>query len=226
MIKESNIHPNPLTPEQAITISEGQWIPLLSILQYLKVSPVNPISNQPYIFTKDEYIEKWKNSLSKEKKIIIGINWQGNPNSEKNSQKGRSLPLETFSILSENKNIKFVSLQKGFGAEQLVQCSFKNRFVECQEEVNETWDFIENAAIIRNCDLIITSDTSIAHLAGGLGNLTWLLLKDGSEWRWGMHSHTTFWYPSMRLFRQKERGNWKEVMRRVSNEIKVEMKFD
>ena len=88
--------------------------------------------------------------------------------------------------------------------------------MSCQDQVNETWDFLETAAIIANCDLIITSDTAIAHLAGGMGKATWLLLQKVPEWRWGLEGETTFWYPSMRLFRQRERGNWDEVMVRVA----------
>ena len=84
-------------------------------------------------------------------------------------------------------------------------------------------DFLENAAIIENCDLIITCDTSIAHLAGGMGKKVWLLLRDIPYWTWGLDGETTFWYPSMRLFRQKERQNWQEVMRRVSYELKLEL---
>jgi ADP-heptose:LPS heptosyltransferase len=112
-----------------------------------------------------------------------------------------------------------LSLQKGFGSEQLESCSFKDRFVSCQDQINATWDFLETAAIIANCDLVITSDTSVAHLAGGMGKTTWLLLKKVPEWRWGLDGDTTFWYPSMRLFRQSEPGNWNEVMERVAEEL-------
>jgi len=112
-----------------------------------------------------------------------------------------------------------LSLQKGFGSEQLDTCSFKDRFVSCQDQINKTWDFLETAAIIANCDLVITSDTAVAHLAGGMGKTTWLLLKKVPEWRWGLEGDTTFWYPSMRLFRQRERGNWDEVMQRVAEAL-------
>jgi len=90
---------------------------------------------------------------------------------------GRSIPLEAFSMILTHNDITMLSLQKGFGSEQLDNCSFKNKFVKSQAQVNSTWDFLENAAIIENCDLIITCDTSIAHLAGGMGKKVWLLLK-------------------------------------------------
>ncbi len=223
LIKASDIDKNPLTLAQASLISEGKWIPLLSLPRYLKVRPENPIVSKPYIYSKDELNKKWKNILSKEKRPIIAINWQGNPSAEKNYQKGRSLPLETFSSLAKHNNFKFLSLQKGFGSEQFDNCSFKNKFVKCQPQIDATWDFLETAAIIQNCDLIITSDTSIAHLAGGMGKSTWTILKHCPEWRWGLKGERTFWYPSMRLFRQKERHNWKEVMERVANTLEREM---
>ena len=224
LIQSSGIDQNPLTPEEAREVSEGKWIPLLSLPRYLEISPEQPIISESYIFSTNQLKKKWKKILSKEKRPIIGINWQGNPKAEKEGLNGRSLPLETFATLSRIKNFKFLSLQKGFGSEQLDNCSFQNHFVECQSEINNTWDFLENAAIIENCDLIITSDTSIAHLAGGLSKETWLLLQHVPDWRWGLEKENTLWYPSMRLFRQKDRNNWKEVMERVLIAITKEMK--
>lgn len=129
--------------------------------------------------------------------------------------RGRSIPLEAFAPIAQCTNVSLLSLQKGFGSEQREACSFRTRFVSCQQQVDETWDFLETAAIIANCDLVITSDTSVAHLAGGMGKTTWLLLKKVPEWRWGLQGDTTFGYPSTRLFRQRERGNWDEVLERV-----------
>jgi len=216
LIQASGIDPHPLTPEEASKVSEGQWILILSLTRYLQLNPKNPIITEPYIYATDVLNQKWKNIFSQEKRPIIGINWQGNPTSEKIDLNGRSLALETFSTLAQHNEVSMLSLQKGFGSEQLDHCSFKDRFIESQSQIDVTWDFLENAAIIENCDLIITSDTSIAHLAGGMGKPTWLLLHHLPEWRWGLEGEKTFWYPSMRLFRQKERHNWDEVMERVS----------
>jgi len=224
LIQFSGIDQNPLSPEDACEVSEGKWIPLLSLPRYLKLSPDNPIISEPYIFSNNELKKRWDNLLSIEKRPVIGINWQGNPDAEKGSLRGRSLPLETFSTIARNNDVKFLSLQKGFGSEQLKNCSFKKKFVQCQSQIDITWDFLENAAIIENCDLIITSDTAIAHLAGGMGKPTWLLLNNLPDWRWGIEKQNTFWYPSMRLIRQKEKYNWQEVMERVSILITKEMK--
>ena len=224
LIRISGIDSSPLTPEQANQVTDGQWIPLLSVPRHLGVSPENPITNEPYIKTTDEKISKWSAKLSAERRPIIGINWQGNPNHETTHSIGRSLPLETFAAIKSHPTASLLSLQKGFGSEQLETCSFKERFVSCQDQINDTWDFLETAAIIASCDIVITSDTSVAHLAGGMGKTTWLLLKKVPEWRWGLEGNTTFWYPSMRLFRQKEPGNWHGVMKQVSEALAEKFK--
>ena len=179
--------------------------------------------SETYIHTTDQLINKWRTIFAKEKRPIIGINWQGNVEAEK-TYKGRSIPLKLFSILLKNNNdISILSLQKGFGSEQLKDCSFKEKFVNSQNQIDSTWDFLENSAIISNCDLIITCDTSIAHLAGGMGKKVWLLLRERPFWTWGLSGDRTFWYPSMKLFRQKQMHNWSELMKRVSKELKKEI---
>ena len=222
LIIVSEIHSNPLKFNEIKSVTKGNWLPLLSLPKLLNINPKQPIISDTYIHTSIELIEKWKVILSSERKPIVGINWQGNPNVERNMLKGRSLPLETFSLISNNHDISFLSLQKGFGSEQLDKCTFNANFVKSQNLINKTWDFLETAAIIANCDLIITSDTAVAHLAGGMGKKTWLLLQSVPEWRWGMHLDKTFWYPSMRLFRQKERYNWEQVIQSVDQELHKE----
>ena len=131
--------------------------------------------------------------------------------------------MEEFSKLLEKNDISFLSLQKGYGSKQLEECSFQKNFVSCQEQIDEILDYSETAAIIENCDLIITNDCSLGPLAAGMGKKVWLLLRDIPFWYWGLKGESTFWYPSMRLFRQKERDNWQEVLERVSSTIKKEI---
>jgi tetratricopeptide (TPR) repeat protein len=221
LMQASGIDSSPLTPEQANQVTDGQWVPILSLPRILEVSPENPIITEPYIKTTYDLTAKWNGMLSAEQSPIIGISWQGNPKTEKMGLRGRSLPLEALGPIAFKTNASMLSLQKGFGSEQLEACSFKSHFVSCQDEVNEIWDFLETAAIIANCDLVITSDTSVAHLAGGMGKTTWVLLHKVPDWRWGLEGDTTFWYPSMRLFRQRERGNWVEVIERVVEELQT-----
>ena len=219
LIQASGIDSSPLSPEQANQVTEGQWLPLLSTPRHLNVSPKKPIITEPYIKTTDKLISKWGVVLSSEKHPIIGINWQGNPEIETKDLRGRSLALETFAPITRSRKVSLLSLQKGYGSEQLENCTFRDHFVSCQEKINDTWDFLETAAIIDNCDLVITSDTSIAHLAGGMGKATWVLLHKVPDWRWGLEGENTFWYPSMRLFRQKIPGNWDEVMEQVAKAL-------
>ena len=219
LIQSSGITTTLYTPEEVNIITTGKWLPLLSLPRLLNVRPDNPLVDTPYIKVPEQKILEWKQKLATEKRPIIGINWQGNPQAEKTNLADRSLPLSAFAPIIETTGVSLLSLQKGFGSEQLTDCSFLHRFVDCQGEISQIWDFVETAAIILNCDLIITSDTVVAHLAGGLGKPTWLLLKNIPDWRWGIAGETSFWYPSMRLFRQQERGNWPEVMQRVATAL-------
>ena len=221
LIQASGITKEIYSPEEIYQYITGEWLPLLSLPKCLNVRPDNPLVTEPYIKAPQENISFWKQKLSSENRPIISICWQGNPKTERTSLRGRSFPLKTFAPIIETIDASFLSLQKGFGSEQLTDCRFLDRFVGCQEEINQTWDFVENAAIMMNCDLIITVDTAVAHLAAGLGQPTWLLLHKVPDWRWGMEGDTTFWYPSMRLFRQREHGNWSEVMDRVASALQI-----
>jgi len=218
LIKESGIESNPISPQDANQVLEGKYCPLLSLPLHLGVNQNNPIKVKPYISTKNELIAKWKDIFKEEERPIIGISWQGNPEIERRYVKGRSIALEVFSKLAKTDKFRFVSLQKGFGSEQLETCSFKDKFVKSQELVSRASDFLDTAAHIQNCDLIITTDSCLAHLAGGMGQTTWVLLKALLTWRYGL-DETTFWYPSMKLFHQKERDNWDEVMDRIVIEL-------
>ena len=223
LIQDSGIHANPLPPEKCSLIKEGEWIPLLSLLKYFSISPKNPLINTPYISSTKELKDKWRRILFQEKRPIVAINWQGNPAMEKTYQ-GRSIPLEKFSKVLEKNDIRFLSLQKGFGSEQRTNCSFKEHFVRCQDQIDDIWDYSETAAIIENCDLIITNDCSIGPLAAGMGKKVWLLLRDIPFWYWGLNGESTFWYPSMRLFRQQERHNWDEVIEKISIAMQHELR--
>jgi tetratricopeptide (TPR) repeat protein len=219
LLKEAELPCEICLAGQAKQIKDAKWIPLLDLPSLLGISHSNPGLPSDYLKTKAEYSAKWLEKFSSLSGPVIGINWQGNPEHELKGLKGRSLPLHSFSHIANNFKGSILSLQKGYGSEQLTNCIFADCFCNFQEEISKTWDFLETASIIKNCDLIITSDTSIAHLSGSLGQTTWLLLSRFSEWRWGLKGDTTFWYPSIRLFRQTKMGNWDEVLERVIIEL-------
>jgi hypothetical protein len=81
-------------------------------------------------------------------------------------------------------------------------------------------DFTNLAAIVANLDLVICIDSSIAHLAGGLGKPVWILLNKGCDWRWLLECEDNPWYPTARLFRQTQPGSWVEVVTRVEGELR------
>jgi len=226
LIQASGVDPSPLTPEQANKVSKGQWSPLLSVPRYLDVSPDNPVITEPYISTTKELVTKWQNILAAEQRPIVGINWKGNRSD--NKKKGRNIDLEKFAALTKDGNITLLSLQRGATSEEIDSCSFSAYFAKEQSKIHEISssdldaDFLEYAAIIANCDLILTTATTLAHLAGGIGKRTWTLIPSSPEWRWGLEGDTSFWYPTMRLFRQKERGDWDEVLQRVAGAINKE----
>ena len=219
LLQASAIESQPLSPEEGERQGEGPWLPLLSLPGVLGVSADRPLASDPYLRPTPERIEHWRQRLAAENRPLIGLGWQGNPQAEAGTHQGRSLPLQTFAPLAEVTGGTFLSLQKRAGAEQLPDCSFRQRFARCQREVDDSWDFLDSAALVACCDLVISSDSALAHLAGGLGHPTWLLLKHVPDWRWGLAGEGSFWYPSLRLFRQRQPGDWDDVMGRVAGAL-------
>ena len=208
-----------LNPDQGRTWDSGPWLSLMSLPGVFQDSPSCPVVTDPYLKADGARVDFWREHLLGVRESLVALNWQGNPAAEIGPLKGRSLPLEEFSPLASVSGIRLVSLQKGFGSDQLATCSFRDRFIQAQDLVDDSWDFLETAAILANCDLLITSDTALAHLAGAMGRPTWLLLHHIPDWRWGLEGASTFWYPSMRLFRQERPGDWSDPIRRVTEAL-------
>lgn len=219
LIRHASLDDSPLTPEQASKWNEGVWLPLLSLPRHLGASPRHPLESDPYIPLPSTRVLHWQSRLADAPRPIIGLNWQGNPRQETTSLRGRSLLLERFATVAECVGGSLLALQKGPGAEQRQDCTFADSFVACQDEVDGAWDFRDAVALISLCDLVITSDSCVAHLAGAMGHPTWLLLARVPDWRWGLEGDHTGWYPSLRLFRQRQSGDWHELMQRVAETL-------
>ncbi len=219
LIKSLGIVSNFYSPDDLAQKQDYCWTPLFSLPDILGIRALNTIAYKPYIKVNKKLKEKWKEILKEENRPVIGINWQGNKKAEVYNLKGRSMSLATMSPIFADINANLLSLQKGAGSEQLKDCSFEDKFVACQEEVNRIWDFEEVASIISNCDILITTDTAIAHLSGAIGHPTFLLLNKIPDWRWGLVGEDTFWYPSIKIFRQDVEGDWSKVIKEVSKEI-------
>lgn len=125
------------------------------------------------------------------------------------------MPFQVLQPLAKLAAVEFVSVQKGPGSEQLV-INGSLPFVQGQAAVSANMDFRDTAAVLANCDLLISSDSGVVHLAGALGIPTWVALCHVPEWRWGLHTERTPWYPSLRLFRQARAGDWKAVIHAMS----------
>jgi ADP-heptose:LPS heptosyltransferase len=112
--------------------------------------------------------------------------------------------------------VELLSLQKGNVREADTQ---KLSDMKIRDLSNELNDFSDTASIIENLDLVITVDTSVAHLAGAMGKPVWTLLPYIPDWRWMLDGDDTPWYPTMKLYRQKKHGDWEDVFNRVASDL-------
>jgi hypothetical protein len=144
----------------------------------------------------------------------VGIAWAGNPGYKADRQ--RSMDLNVLLPLLRISGITWISLQKGPAAEQL---SALPDDAHVWDGSSTDKDLAETAALIATLDLVITTDTCVAHLAGAMDKPVWILLPHLSDWRWMQHDETTPWYPSARLLRQRSPGDWAEVITRVARNL-------
>jgi hypothetical protein len=141
--------------------------------------------------------------------------WAGNPSHLRDRE--RSIALGALRPLLGVEGLRYVSLQVGPAASEL---SATAGFDDVPNLGREVSGFGDTAAIIANLDLVVCVDTAVAHLAGALGKPVWLLLPQPADWRWMEDREDTPWYPTMRLFRQSERGDWAGVVERVVDELR------
>ena len=172
--------------------------------------------HEGYLNVSDPLVNYWhhwmeQNGMGKDHRKRIGIAWQGNP--KHHADIYRSVPLEVFRPLAEDENLHLISLQFGFGSEQLQQADFGSSISQLPDDTDTSGgSFTDTAAVMKNLDHVVTTDTSLAHLAGALGVSTTVMLGKVPDWRWLREGDTTDWYPSMRLVRQSEMGKWDDVV--------------
>ena len=190
------------------------YIPLLSLPLAYQTRLESIPANTPYLAAEPERVAKWSQRLQALPGRRIGIAWQGNLAVEKLIwARGRSMPLAALEPLARLPDVSLVALQKGPGLDQLRDVGFADRIVELGTDFDSGPDaFLDTAAVMANLDLVITTDTSIAHLAGALGRPVWTALALSPEWRWLLGRSDSPWYPGMRLFRQTTDGDWGTVV--------------
>ena len=163
-------------------------------------------ANVPYLTAPSESVRSWSN-------LRIGLAWSGRP--EHNNDANRSIHLRSLLQLLDVK-ADFVSLQKDVRPDDAAVLKYRSDLVHFGEELKT---FSDTAAVISKLDLVISVDTSVAHLAGALAKPVWILLPFVPDWRWLLDREDSPWYPTARLFRQTTPGDWSGVVSRVAVEL-------
>lgn len=171
----------------------------------------------PYLAAEPALREMWTKRLGSGG-FKVGVVWQGNPDPD--ADRARSAPLAALAPLAEVPGVRLISLQKGFGEEQLSTLPSSMRVETLDADFDAGTDaFVDTAAAMTCLNLVVTCDTSIAHLAGALALPVWVALKIDAEWRWLTERADSPWYPTMRLFRQARRGVWGDVFEAMALEL-------
>ena len=157
----------------------------------------------PYLFSDSVALDEWQLELAGERRLKVGINWQGSQTTEIDAS--RSFPLSLFARIAQLQGVALYSLQIGAGREQLADFARTSPIIDLADRLG---DFYNTAAVVCNLDLVISCDSAPVHLAGGLGVKTWLSQCWSPHWTWMLDRDDSPWYPTLRLFRQGADGNW------------------
>jgi glycosyltransferase involved in cell wall biosynthesis/Flp pilus assembly protein TadD len=198
-------------------------IALMSLPRLFPHSMETPPCQEPYIHVPLNKVTAWGERLEEISQSLpnhagdnlkIGIVWAGNPTHK--NDKNRSASLAEFAPLAQIPGVTFYSLQVGVPEEQAANPPAGMTLINLAGALQ---DFTDTAAILMHLDLVISVDTSTAHLAGALGRPVWLLLPFIPEWRWLEEREDSPWYPSMRLFRQAQRQAWAPVFAKIAEAL-------
>jgi tetratricopeptide (TPR) repeat protein len=192
-----------------------QWYcPLMSLPHVLGTTLETVPAKVPYLWADPCQVEVFAKKFGNDRRLKIGIVWAGNP--KHLDDRNRSMSLSHLLPLLRLPDVCVVSLQKGPPVAQVKNLPADVQLIDWTDELN---DLADTAALITNLDLVIGVDTSVIHLAGALGKPVWLLLPKSPDFRWMLDREDSPWYPTMRIFRQKIRGDWDEVVGRVIDQI-------
>ncbi|WP_353572581.1 tetratricopeptide repeat-containing glycosyltransferase family protein [Candidatus Albibeggiatoa sp. nov. BB20] len=186
------------------------YTPLASLPRIFETQLDSIPHNIPYLKTNSAKIQQWKIKLTAEK-LNVGIVWSGNPKHV--NDVNRSCSLEHFLPLAQHGSVKLYGLQKGEPTQHLTP---EMPIQDCSHQLH---NFSDTAALIQALDLVITVDTSVAHLAGALGQKTWIILPHVPDWRWLLNRNDSPWYPTAMLFRQTQAKDWTSVFTQLQHEL-------
>jgi tetratricopeptide (TPR) repeat protein len=191
------------------------YIALLSMPLAFRTNLANCPANVPYLRAERERVENWRERLGGHG-LKVGICWQGNPEADA----AKSVSLRQFEAFAKIADVRLISLQKNDGVGQLLELPAGIGIETLGEDFDTPPDaFIDTAAVMETLDLVVTTDTAIAHLAGALGRPTWVALKHVPEWRWLLDRSDSPWYPTMRLFRQPVLNDWPAVFAAMKSQL-------
>ena len=181
---------------------------VMGIMDHAQATPI------PYITHDPDHVRHWRDRLP-QGTFKVGILWQGEP-----VPPWRSMPLAALAPLSDIPGVTLVSLQKFAGTEQLATKPHGMQVLELGDDFDTNpRQFYDAVAVMKGLDLIISIDTSIAHIAGALGCPVWVLLKAVPDWRWFGGEGESLWYPSMRLYHQSRYFDWDGLVARVRDDL-------
>jgi tetratricopeptide (TPR) repeat protein len=184
-------------------------VPLLSLPRIFGTTLETVPSTVPYLFADAALVAEWRMKLQEIRGLRIGINWRGQARGIDASR--RDIPLVHFKSLENLPGVRLISLQNAEVNQPLDSVDLSPIIHPGQNFDRSHGAFMDTAAIMMNLDLVITSDTSVAHLAGALGVPVWVALPFAPDWRWLLNRTDSPWYPTMRLFRQKTSKDWSGV---------------
>jgi Tfp pilus assembly protein PilF len=193
-------------------------IPLLSLPGVFRTDSNNIPATVPYLDVDMESSARWRQEVpafAGDTQLKVGVVWEGGLSVPGDL---RSIPLTHFEILSRIPGVRLFSLQVGPGTNQLSQVSFPITDLGSKFNLDSLDDL---AAAIMNMDLVVTIDTAAAHLAGALGKPVWVALSVASCWRWLLERGDSPWYPTMRLYRQRNVHDWNDVFERTANDLRL-----
>jgi tetratricopeptide (TPR) repeat protein len=192
--------------------------PLLSLPLAFATEVQTIPSLLPYLSANPAKVRFWRERLGAQSKPRVGVAWAGNPRKElpgaSHIDAQRSLVFAQLAPLLHLNGCQFYSLQKGDDAVQQMRAHPLRQAMT--DWTDELFDFADTAALIENLDLVISVDTSVAHLAGALGKPVWLLNRYNTCWRWLLDREDSPWYPTLRQFRQDASRGWDPVIGRVA----------
>lgn len=203
-------------------LPEVDWQCPLASLPLAFATELNTIPAKiPYVDPDPAQVQAWGQRLAalgerrySGNSLCIGLAWAGSPLHP--HEIWRSIPLEQLAPLTSLEGTTFYSLQMGASAGQVKQLGPRAHLIDLQDEQK---DFADTAAIVANLDLVISIDTSVAHLAGAMSKPVWVLLHKSADWRWLLEREDSPWYPTARLFRQSTLANWQDVVSQVEEAL-------